>query len=160
MRKLIALTLSFSLTCTIGVFASEFRDQYFPRQVSLCMLARNPRAYHQKVIQVKASGAVVSWDFDWNQLIVFEAGCAEPDAPAGIEFEESYQPSDEVVAFITSPTREIRNGKFVVTGQFNMAASNGCYGPKFAIIATRVDLESLLPSEPLPKQLAHSRLPE
>ena len=160
MRKLIALTLSSSLTCTIGVFVSEFRDKCFPRQVSLCMLARNPVAYHQKVVQVRASGAVVSRDFDWNQVIVFEAGCAEPDAGAGIEFEESYRPSDEVVAFITSPKREIRNGKFVVRGQFNMAATNGCYGPKFAIIATRVDLEAVLPSEPLPTQLAHSRLPE
>jgi hypothetical protein len=160
MRKLMALTLSSSLTSTIGVFVSEFRDRYFPNQVSLCMLARNPGAYHQKVIQLRASGVVVSRDFEWHQLIVFEAGCAEPDAATGIEFDESYQPSDEVVAFITSPKREIRNGKFVVTGQFNMAATNGCYGPKFAIIATRVDLELVLPSEPLPPQLAHGRLSE
>ena len=151
MRKLIGLTLSFSLTCTIGVFVSECRDKYFPRQVSLCMLARNPGGYHQKVVQVSATGVVISRSSEWNQLIVFEAGCAEPDAGASIRFDDSYQPSDEIVAFITSPTREIRKGKFVVTGQFDMAATKGCYAPKFAIVATRIALESVLPSEPLPK---------
>jgi hypothetical protein len=155
MQRLIGLILSFSLTCIIGVFVSEFRDKYFPRRVSLCMLARNPGAYHQKVVQVRTTGAVISRSVEWNQLIVFEAGSTEPDGWAGIKFDESYQPNADVVAFITSPTREIRNGKFVVTGRFDMAATKGCYAPKFAITATRIAVESLLPSEPLPQKLTH-----
>ena len=107
MRKLMALTLSSSLTCTIGVFVSEFRDRYFPRQVSLCMLARNPGAYHQKVVQVSATGVVVSRSFERNQLIVCEAGCTEPDAAAGIKFDESYQPSDEVVDSSLVPSERL-----------------------------------------------------
>lgn len=152
MRKLIRLIISVSVTFTLGVSLSMLWTYFFPKQVTLCMLARNPGAYHQKVVQIKASASVISSAiFDSNDLIVYEAGCTAPDGWATIRFDESYKPSAEVEAFIDSPKREIRKAEIVVVGQFDQAATMGCFAPKFAITATSIRLVSPISSEPLPK---------
>ena len=152
MRKLIPLLISVSLTFTLGVSLSMRWTHLFPTQVTLCMLARNPSAYHQKVVQVRASASLISDQLvDFNQVIVADAGCAEVDGWASIGVDESYNPSAEVEAFINSPKREIRKAEIVVVGQFDQAATMGCFAPKFAIVATNIRLTSPVSSEPLPK---------
>jgi hypothetical protein len=152
MRKLIRLIISVSVTFSLGVSLSNLWTYYFPNQVTLCTLARNPAAFHQRVVKVIASASVTSSPiFDSNYLIVGEAGCNEPDGWATVKLDESYKPSAEVEAFIGSPNREIRKAQIVVVGQFDQAATMGCFAPKFGITATSIRLVSPVLAEPLPK---------
>ena len=156
MRKIIRLIISASVTFTIGVALSLLWIHLFPKRVTLCMLARDPGAYHQKVVQLRASAVVNSSPiFDSNYLIIGEEGCSEPDGWATIKLDESYKPSSEVEAFIDSPKPEIRQAEIVVVGQFDQAATMGCFAPKFGITATSIRLVSPVSSEPLPTMPRH-----
>lgn len=145
-----------SATFAIGVFVSQLCSNLFPTQVSLCTLARNPGAYHQKMIQVRALGSVTSSQIlDGNYLIAYEPNCTETDAWATIVLAESYKPGAEVDAFLDSPKQEIRKAEIVVRGEFDQGATLGCYAPRFAIMASSISLESAISSEPLPELRQH-----
>jgi hypothetical protein len=152
MRKLIRLTISATATFALGVALTMLWSYLFPKQVSLCMLARNPGAYDQKIVRVDAWASVISSHiFSSNYLLIYEPGCTEPDAGAIVELDESYKPSPELEAFINSPTQEIRNAEIVVVGHFNQWATMGCFAPRFGVMATSIRLLSPVSSAPLPK---------
>jgi hypothetical protein len=152
MRQFIRLTISAAVTFTLGVTLSLCWSHFFPRQVSLCMLARNSSAYHQKIVRVVASASVISsHTFDSNYITIYDPGCAEPDAWARVRLDESAKLSAELEAFIDSPQEEVRNAEIVVVGQFDQAATMGCFAPRFAISATSIGLLSPVSLAPLPK---------
>jgi hypothetical protein len=152
MRKVIPLAISAAVTFTLGVTLSMFWSYLFPRQVSLCMLARSPGTYHRKIVRIEASASVISSKvFDSNSVIIYEPGCTEPDGWASIRLDESFKFSPELQAFIDSPKQEVRNAEIVVVGQFNQSATMGCFSPRFGISATSVRLLSPVSSAPLPR---------
>ncbi len=117
------------------------------------MLARNPGAYDRKVVQIEALGSVISSPlFSDHSIIIFESGCAEPDAWATVELKESYKPTPEVDAFINSQQAEVRKATVVIVGQFDQWASMGCFSPRFGIKASSVRLISPVTSEAVPKR--------
>jgi hypothetical protein len=152
MRKLIPLTISAAVTFTLGVTFSMFWSYLFPRRVSLCTLARDPGAYHQKLVQVEALASVISSQrFESNSITIYEPGCTEPDAWASLKLDESLKSSPELAAFIDSPNQEIRDAKIVVVGQFDQWATMGCFSPRFGISVTSISLLSPVSSSPLPR---------
>ena len=151
MRRLIKSAVSAIVTFTIGVLVSLVWSNTFPRRVSLCTLAQNPAAYDRKLITIEALGSVTSYPiFGENSIIIFEPGCAEPDAWAIIQLDRSEKRSHELEEFIDSPTPEIREAKLVVEGQFDQWATPGCYSPQFGIKAATVKLLSPVATKPLP----------
>ena len=84
------------------------------------MLAQNPAAYDGKLITLEALGSISSSPiFEENYLVIFEPGCAEPDAWASIQLDPSEKRNRELDEFINSRTPEIREAKLVVEGQFD-----------------------------------------
>jgi hypothetical protein len=151
MRKVIRYSVSATVTFTLGVFLASSLTYFFPKRVSLCMLAGDPAAYDRKMVRIEALGSVTSSPlFSEHNIIIFEPGCTEPDGWATIDVKESHL-SAEVETFINSPQYEVRNAKVVIVGRFDQRASLGCFSPRFGIKATAVDLVSLVSSEPLPK---------
>ena len=151
MRKLIRSLISATFTFTLGVFLAGAWNNFAPKQVSLCMLARNPAAYDRKVIRVEALGSVISSPlYSERNIIIFEPGCTEPDGWAMIDVKESH-PSNEVMTFINSVQPEVRNAKVVIVGRFDQWAWLGCFSPRFGIRASEIRLVSPVQSEPLPK---------
>jgi len=115
------------------------------------MLAQNPAAYDGKLITIEAFGSVTSSPiFEENYVVIFEPGCAEPDAWASIQLDASEKQNPELEEFINSRTPEIREATLVVEGQFDQWASMGCFSPRFGIKAATVKLLSPVATKPLP----------
>jgi hypothetical protein len=158
MRKLIKRLGSAVVTFIIGVAISIAWSHLYVRKVSLCMLARDPAAYHGKTIRVEALGSVISSAlYPEKDLVVFEPGCEESDAWAAIDLDRDQKLSAEVDQFMNSPTVEIRDAKVVVEGRFDQKFSLGCFSPRFRIRGATVRLVSQVTSKPLPQRPAETR---
>lgn len=152
MKRFFLSAILTPITFALGVLVAVSWWHLFPRRVSLCMLARNPAAYDGKLIRVEALGSVTSSPmFGENDIIIFEPGCAEPDAWASVRLDPDFKHNREVEEFITSQTPEIRDAKLVIEGLFDQWASLGCFSPRFGIRKAAVMLVSPVTSKPLPK---------
>ena len=155
MRRLTRALTSAAATFTIGVLIASAWSRVFPRQVSLCTLARNPGAYDGKAVRVEALGSITSSPiFSDKYIIIAEPGCSEPNGWASVQLNGSIRSSPEVNEFVNSARPEIRRAKVVVEGQFDQWASLGCFSPRFGIKAARVTLVSSVTTEPLPEKLS------
>ena len=153
MRRLIKSAISATVTFTIGVLVSTAWFNAFPRRVSLCVLAQNPAAYDRKLITIEALGSVTASPIlEENYIIIFEPGCAEPEAWASIQLDPAENRNSELDEFINSPTSEVREAKLIVEGEFDQWASLGCFSPRFGIKMATVKLLSPVATKPLPKR--------
>ena len=151
MRRFIKSSVVAVVTFAIGVLVAAAWWSFYPRRVSLCTLARDPAAYHGKLITVEALGSVISSPLDsQNYLIIGEPGCGEPAAWASIELDQSLQLSRDVNDFINSTTTEIREATVVVEGRFDQWTTMGCFAPRFGIKTATVTLMSPVTTKPYP----------
>lgn len=154
MKRFIRSAILTPVTFALGVLVTVSWWHLFPRQVSLCKLARNPAAYDGKRIRVEALGSVWSSPIfvGENYLIIAQPGCAEETAAlAGVRLDPDLKQNPEVDEFINSPTPEIREANLVVDGIFDEWATPGCYSPQFGIKNATVTLASPVTSKPLPE---------
>lgn len=143
MRKLIYLLVVLS-TFILGVGAYFLWFHFVPVPVTLCDLARHPDWYHQRVVRVTAQSVSL-----FESLVIYDAGCGSGDAGAVIVRDEDYLPTPEVHAFLVDPAPRTRKADILVVGRFKMDASMGCFGPRFGITATEIELKSQITEEPL-----------
>ena len=158
MRRLIQALTSATITFVIGIVVTTVWSLMFPKQVSLCELARNPAAYDGKLVRVEALGSITSAPiFSDNYVIITESGCSETDGWASVQLDGSIRLSPETDEFVNSTRPEIRRAKVVVEGRFDQWASLGCFSPKFGIKHARMTIVSTVITEPLPEWLSKPR---
>src|SRR5882762_780615 len=145
MRRFTLSSFFAVLTFALGVGLTLLSYRFFPPTVSLCELARHPEWYDQAVVRVNASASGI-----YEGLIISETGCEAEDAWAVVSRDESYTPGPEVESFLISSNREIRKADVLLVGRFDRNATMGCFGPRFGIRVTSVELKSPVTVEPLP----------
>jgi hypothetical protein len=158
MPRLIGALISGSITFMIGMLVTSAWSLMFPRQVSLCELARTPGAYDGKLVRVEALGSVTSSPvFSESYVIIVEVGCSESDGWASVQLDGSSRLTTEADEFVNSTRPESRRAKVVVEGRFDRWASLGCFSPKFGIKGAQITIVSPVITEPLPEKLSKLR---
>ena len=147
MRRFIFSGALAATTYVLGVGLTLLSYQFSPPAVSLCQLARHPEWYDQKVVKVEAPATGI-----YEGVLIGDANCGAEGAAAVIMVDESYKPNPEVEAFLAGPTPSIRKADIVAVGRFDKEATMGCFGPRFGIHATRVELKSRVTVEPLDRR--------
>lgn len=135
------------LTFAVGVGCTLLFYTFMPPTVSLCALARHPQWYDQQVVRVTSSASAL-----YGSVVISGAVCEVEGAWAAVRLGENYKVAPEVEAFLTSEAPEVRKAEILVVGRFDQAATPGCYGPRFGIRATSVELKSPVSVEPLPER--------
>ena len=135
------------LTFASGLGVTLLSYRFVPPAISLCELAQHPEWYDQKVVRVEASASGI-----YEGVVISEDRCEAQDAQAVVMQDESFKPSPEVESFLVSPNREVRKARVLVVGRFDQNATMGCFGPRFGIRATSVELKSSVTVAPLPKR--------
>jgi hypothetical protein len=138
MRKLIAIVVALAVGVGSGLGSSELwvRAHVLP----YCKVATNAEAYHMKFIRVKAklhftsSGTYIHENCDPTEALmsaVFLEGSDQPNF--GLRYENE--------SLVTNSSRP-KTADAIIEGEFNAEASNGCWAPKFRILASKVELVS------------------
>ena len=157
MRKLLRLAVAAPGLYTLCLAVTMCWSYLFPAEVSLCELARDPDAYHQSYVRITASASVISSQLSDPIILIYQAGCTEPDAGAVVIVDGSYKLTPEVDEFINAPKEEYRNAQVVIEGRFDQWATMGCFTPRFGITASSIRLLSPISSEPLPQRARTGR---
>lgn len=101
------------------------------------MVDRLPDWYQGTDVRVKATAFAF-----YKTILVREIGCDENCPAAVVPLDESYLVSPEVEAFINeSATRECQ-AEIIMVGRFDQNYTPGCFGPRFGIIAKRIEMAS------------------
>jgi len=130
MRKLIAIVVALTVGVGAGLGSSELWLR--ARVLPYCKVANNAEAYHMRFVRVKAKvhihreGMSIYQDCDPVEALA-----------AAVEFEGGNQP-------VLSDSSQLKTADAIVEGEFDAHYSTGCWGPKFHIMATKVELTSPL----------------
>ena len=132
MRKFIPIFVALVFGVGAGLGSSELWLR--ARVLPYCKVARNADAYHMKFIRVKAKvhfgreGMFISEDCDPDEALA-----------ASVEFEDGPILGP---GYPNNPYRstEIKTADAIIEGEFDAQASTGCWGPKFRIRASQVEL--------------------
>lgn len=136
-----------SLTFVLGVVINLTWFEISPPTVTLCDLAHHPDWYSGKVIRVEALARGI-----YEGIYIVDGSCDSWDAAAGVGIDRGYKLSPDVEAFINDSRPQIRKACIIVTGRFDPNASMGCFGPRFGIDATSIELKSSVTFEPFPRR--------
>lgn len=136
MRRFILSSFFAILTFAVGVSVSFITYLFVPATVSLCQLARNPGWYNGKLVRVEASAMEI-----YGAVTIWDESCKGIGAGAVVMEDESFQPSAEVASFL-SPTLMGREAEVLVIGRFDQNATMGCFGPRFGIHTSSIELRS------------------
>lgn len=98
---------------------------------------QHPEWYDGKLVGVEARASV-----DYGAVTIFDDSCKGSGVAAVVMRDESFQPSAKVKSFLTESSRAIREAKVLVTGRFDRNAPMGCFGPRFGIHASSIELRS------------------
>jgi hypothetical protein len=140
-KKLLAVIIVGSIALLLVIY------RYSCPTVSLSQLEGFAGWYHGTDVRVKATAF-----FFYKTIVIREIGC-DLDCPAAVvPLDDLYKPSAEVEALINdSATREYQT-EVIVVGRFDQDYTQGCYGPRFGIIAKEIELAStVIAGETLPK---------
>lgn len=151
MRIAFIIIVAALVICGVATAVRSMRSNHSQRAISLCEIARDPAAYDQKIIKVRASGWATSSDI-YRGASVYDLSCDTHPEGASVELDESYNPASDVYAFLNYPKEEVRKADVVVIGKFDQWASPGCWTAQFGIRATSIELISPVTSEPVPKR--------
>lgn len=132
------------LTFAVGVSFTLLSHRFVPATVSLCELAQHPWWHHGALVRVDASAFEI-----YGAVFIRDGSCNANRAWVVVMRDDSFQPSREVETFMKGSRPEIRKAEVLVIGRFNKDATRGCFGPRFGIHASRVELRSALTIEPV-----------
>jgi hypothetical protein len=135
------------LTFAMGVGCTLLSYNFIPPAVSLCDLARHPEWYDQKVVRVTGSASAL-----YGSVVISDTKCEAEGAWAAVILDEKHKVAPDVGAFLTGEAPEVRKAEIRVMGRFDQDATPGCFGPRFGIRVTSVELESPVTVEPLPER--------
>lgn len=127
MRKLIALVVALSAGIGAGFGSSELWVR--ARVLPYCKVANNADSYHMRFVRVKAKLYIHK-----DGTSIYE-NCDPVEALAAFVEYEGGQP-----AF--SGSSQLKTADAIIEGEFNAQYSSGCWGPKFHIMATKIELTS------------------
>lgn len=139
----VALSLG---TFIVGVAAAILLAEVAPPTVTLCQLARNPAWYQGRVVKVEADGQGGGLFAD--SILIEDTSCPSLDAWSSVSLAENVEPVAETRQLFTKSDSDYFKARVVVTGRFDPNKAAGCYGPKFGLEATKVELKSKITTEP------------
>ncbi len=145
LRRFVLSSICALLTFASGVGVTLLSYRFIIPTISLCELARHPEWYDHKVVRVEAAAEGL-----YEGIIISEDKCESRDAWAVIIRDDSFTPRPEVESFLVGFNHEFRKAKIVIVGRFDQNATMGCFGPRFGIRATSLELISPITVVPLP----------
>jgi hypothetical protein len=140
LKAILALTTFF-----IGVAATPYFFELFPPKVTLCQLAQNPDFYSGRRVTIEADAV------GGAGIIIEDGVCTYPDAWTSVWLAEGYEPESAVQQMYSenvTALSKIYKARILVTGRFDPEATPGCFAPKAAIRATRIELLSEITVDP------------
>lgn len=109
-----------------------------PPTVSLCQLVRNPHFYTGRTVRVEADAFG-----GFGSVFIYDKSCDLKDtAASGVWKAEGFEPGSDVRKLYSESKSETYQARILVTGRFDPNATRGCYVPKFAVKATKIELKS------------------
>jgi hypothetical protein len=136
MRRLsLRLAVAF-IAFAIGLGA--FAVSRSPQTVAYCEVARNGEKYHNKIIRVRATiifGSGGMYIFEDCDPVEALASVVEMDR-AGYRNTRGYV--EELLVWTDDSS--LKKVEAVIEGRFNAEFSTGCWGPKYHITASKVEL--------------------
>ena len=141
-------------TFAFGTFATLFwQELVSPPTVSLCQLAQSPYFYAWRTVQVEADA------YSFGAVFITDKTCRVPEvAAAGVWRADGYEPSTEVQKLYSESDTETYRARILITGRFDPDATPGCYVPRAAIRATRIELKSEITAEPIERRREQNKL--
>jgi len=139
MRKAAFLVLAFLCALTAGLQSSNVWSRIRP-PIPYCRVATNAEWYHGRYIRVRAPLV-----FGTGGTYVFDR-CDPVEALASF-VEMQGQPSPSAVGYVdevlvTGEKPQVQTADAIIEGLFDAHHSTGCWGPKFHIEATNIQLMS------------------
>ena len=133
--------LSLRLAAALIAFAiglAAFAVWRSPRTVAYCEVARNAEKHHNQIVRVKAT--II---FGSGGMYIFE-DCDPVEALASlVEMDRAdYSDTRGYVQELLLGTKDssLKKVEAVIEGRFNAEFSTGCWGPKYHIAASKVEL--------------------
>jgi len=136
-------------TFTLGIIGTLIWQEFVsPPTVSLCQLAQTPYFYMGRTIRVEADAFG-----GFGTVLITDKNCNLKDtAASGVWKAEDFEPSLDVQKLYSESKSETYQARILITGRFNPNAARGCYVPKAAIRATKIELKSEIKTELLEKR--------
>jgi len=134
MRKFISIVVALVFGVGVGLSSSELwlRASVLP----YCKVAKDADAYHMRSIRVKAKV-----HFEREGMYIFEDCDPNEALAASVEFEDGPILGPVYENDSNRPV-QTKTAEAIVEGEFDAKASPGCFGPKFHITASKVELIS------------------
>ena len=109
-----------------------------PPKVTLCQLVQNPENYNGLTVRVEADAD----DFDGAPFI-FDETCNAPRAVIGVQRTQGYEfTDDELRTLLAQAASNNSQVRILLTGKFDANAKFMCFGWKFGIRVTSVELQA------------------
>jgi hypothetical protein len=152
MRKLSFILILALLALVLGVFAFVLSRSRQP--VAYCEVARNAERYHNKIIRVRATLI-----FSSEAMYIYE-DCDPVEALASsVEFDGSDSDTRGYVEqLLVQPSdSSLKKVDAIIEGRFDGKFSMGCWGPKYHIALSKVELLTAV-SDYVPPQTGEAGL--
>ncbi len=133
MRRVISLVVALVFGVGAGLGSSELWLR--ARVLPYCQVAENADAYHMRVVRVRAKV-----HFGRNGMYIAE-DCDPAASPASVKFEDGPILGPTYLPDSNRPM-QTKTADAIIEGEFDAKFSPGCWGPKFQIIASRIELIS------------------
>ena len=134
MKRLIAAIV---IACVLSMAVSFFSEG--PRTVPYCEVARNGELYHNKIVRVKATLGMSS-----DAAYIYED--CDPEEALGSLVDVSgvneLDTNGDANQLMVPAQDSLKKVEAIVEGRFNAKFSLGCWGPKYRIVASKVELLS------------------
>lgn len=128
MRKFILIVVALVFGAGVGIGSSELWAR--GRVLPYCKVANNAESYHMRFIRVKAKV-----QFGYGGMSIYEDCDPDEALASSIDFENG-DPHP------LSGSAQMKTADAIVEGEFDAHHSTGCWGPKFHIFASKVELTS------------------
>jgi hypothetical protein len=109
-----------------------------PPKVTLCQLVQNPENYDGKIVRVEADAS----DFD-GEPFIFDKTCKSLRSNIGVERVQGYELADEELMKFLAQADLKTPVRVLLTGKFDADAKFMCFGWKFGIQVTDVELQPI-----------------
>ena len=132
-RVIAAIVIASVLSMAVSFFSES------PRTVPYCEVARGGERYHNKIVRVKATLFLgSSYVYIYEDCDQVEALASQVDVSGADEIDIDGEANQLLVPVQAS----FQKVPAIVEGRFNAKFSLGCYGPKYRIVASKVELLS------------------
>lgn len=136
MKRLIKLA-AMVIPLVLGLAWSFLRQS--PTTLPYCEVARNAERYHNQLIRVKATLFLGSDSaFIYEDCDPVEALASLVDVSSAIDLDPDSAANQLLVP--AQHSLSLQKVDAIVEGRFNAEFSRGCYGPKYRIVASKVEL--------------------